>query len=258
MIRSKTNEKIKYAKKLMTSAKERRQSKLFLVEGLRLVNEVPSDMIERLYISGGIEAQDLSADVKKAIEDGRAENVSEEVMKYITDTVNPQGIVALVKMADAKAELSLYKKQCRILILDEVKDPGNMGTIIRTAEAAGVDIIFISEGCVDIYNPKVVRSTMGSLFRLPVIKADIARIIDELKQEGIKVYGAALKNAVDFRKEEYPTRMALIIGNEANGIREENLEKTDLNIMIPMAGKVESLNAAVSCAILLFCNNIHI
>lgn len=258
MITSKSNEKIRYVKKLLTSASERRKSGLFVAEGRRLVNEIPEGLISQLYISAPAGPGELAEPVRSAIAAGRAENVSEDVMRYISGTVNPQGVIAVVRKPEADAETFRRRESCRLLMLDDVQDPGNMGTMIRTAEAAGVDAVFVSPGCVDIYNPKVVRSTMGSLFRLPVISTDIAAEIKTLKEEGIKVYGAALRDAVSFRQESYPKRMALIIGNEANGISEDILKMTDLNIMIPMAGKVESLNAAVSCAILLFCNNIHI
>ena len=141
---------------------------------------------------------------------------------------------------------------CTILLLDDIQDPGNLGTMFRTAEAAGVSGIIMSNGCADIFNPKAIRSTMGSIYRVPFIVDELVPAIENLKMDGFCVYGAALEEAVPFREVEYPLHRAIVIGNEGKGISTSVLNSVSERIKIPMKGKVESLNAAVSCAVLLF------
>lgn len=252
MITSKSNAKIKEIRKLRSSAKARRQKGEFVVEGLRIVKEVPAELLEELYVSEHFADKALS-------EEGflKAEVVADDVFRFLADTVTPQGILAVVRRPAFREEISSYiKSDARILLLDDVQDPGNLGTIVRTAEAAGVDLVILSEGCADLFNPKVIRSTMGSIFRVPHLTRDLVSAIDELKAAGVSVYGAALEKAVDFRTVSFSGKTALIIGNEGNGISADVLNLTDQRIKIPMAGKVESLNAAVSTAVLLYHMNV--
>ena len=248
MISSKNNAKIKSVRKLLSSSKERRLRDAFAVEGIRIVKEVPKELLEEVYLS---ESLARSGEVSK--EDFRgAELVSDEVFRHLSDTVTPQGILAVVRKPSYILDLSSYKERSRLLLLDDVQDPGNLGTIVRTAEAAGVDMIILSEGCADLFNPKVIRSTMGSIFRVPFVVDDLVSVIETLKAEGVSVYGAALQGAVDFRTVSFPEKTAIVIGNEGNGISEGVLNSVNEKIFIPMEGKVESLNAAVSAAILLY------
>ena len=251
MISSKSNSKIKYIKKLMSSAKERRRNGVFVVEGLRIVREVPEELLAELYVSESLVSSGRvpEADLPKA------EIVTDEVFRFLSDTVTPQGILAIVKKPSYSLDLSYYKDRARILLLDDIQDPGNLGTILRTAEAAGTDLVILSEGCADLFNPKVIRSTMGSIFRVPFLTEDPVTAIPRLKEAGISVYGAALEGAVDFRSVTFPEKTAIVIGNEGNGISSEVLDLVDEKIKIPMEGKVESLNAAVSTAILLYLIN---
>ena len=137
----------------------------------------------------------------------------------------------------------------KLLLLDRVQDPGNLGTLIRTADAAGVDAIILGEGCADPYNPKVVRATQGSLFHLPLIKADLSEFIDELE---IPVYGTALEEAIPFKQVEPSETFALLVGNEGQGVSEELLGKTTKNLYIPIYGKSESLNVGIAAGILMY------
>ena len=248
MISSKSNAKIKYIKKLMSSAKERRRNGVFVVEGLRIVKEVPKELMKELYVSESMAASGQLSETELS----KAEIVTDEVFRVLSDTVTPQGILAVVQMPGHSFDLSSYKERARLLLLDDVQDPGNLGTILRTAEAAGVDLVILSEGCADLFNPKVIRSTMGSIFRVPFLTEDLVSAIAKLKEAGITVYGAALEGAVDFRSLSFPEKTAIVIGNEGNGISPAVLNAVNERVRIPMAGKVESLNAAVSAAVLLY------
>ena len=146
-----------------------------------------------------------------------------------------------------------FRETPHVLVLENIQDPGNLGTIFRTAEAAGATGIVLSKDCVDLYNPKVIRSTMGAIFRIPFIYTDdLKGTIDELKREGITVYAAHLKGENSYDMEDYKTACAFLIGNEGNGLTEETAACADRKILIPMEGGAESLNAAVASAVLMF------
>ncbi len=138
------------------------------------------------------------------------------------------------------------------MILDRIQDPGNMGTIIRTADSAGVDAIIALKGCVDIYNPKVIRSTMGSIFDMNVIDASQDETVDMLKSLDFNIVSSYLNTDNFYDKIDYGSKVALVIGNEANGINEELVSKSNILVKIPIYGKAESLNAAISSAILMY------
>lgn len=249
MITSRSNAKIKEIKKLAASARERREKGLFIIEGSRLVSEAPAELIEQIYVS-----QDAGEDIKQEFASVRvAELMSGEVFSGISETVSPQGVLALVRQP--VHEIGELVKKGFIVILDDIRDPGNLGTIIRTAEAAGAAVL-MSPGCADVFNPKVVRSTMGSIFRVPFICAELTGTVMFLKQCGFGIYAAALEGGADYRTVQYKDKAAFIIGNEANGISQPLLSIADTRIFIPMEGEVESLNAAVSAAVLMFaCKN---
>lgn len=248
MITSKSNPKIRNIRKLLSSSKERRNQGVFIIEGSRLLKEAPAESIRELYMSESY-AKSGEADPEAYPE---REIVSDDVFRFLSDTVHPQGVLAVVRQPSVPAEPDPFSGPCNLLLLDDIQDPGNLGTILRTAEAAGVDMVFLSEGCADMFNPKVIRSTMGSIFRVPFVSDDLVAVIEDLKAEGITVYGAALTGAVDYREIEVPERRAIVIGNEGNGISKPVLNALSGTVKIPMEGKVESLNAAVSAAILLY------
>lgn len=248
MISSKNNSKIKGIKKLLSSAKERRVRGLFVIEGIRLVKEAPPEMVEQLYLSESLfRSGTFETDLYNNME-----VVSDEVFQSVSDTVTPQGALALVRQPSWSLDPSELGDGCRLLLLDDIQDPGNLGTMIRTAEAAGVTMVVMREGCADIFNPKVIRSTMGSIFRVPFVVDDLVSVVEALKAEGVIVYGAALDDAVDLRETEKAEKLAIVIGNEGNGISKGVLNSVSGKIRIPMEGRVESLNAAVSAALLLY------
>ena len=253
MITSKSNPKLKKVRKLMESSKERKERRLFVVEGKRLVLEAPVNWVEELFVSESFYSfGKTNLDAYK-----RIEIVKDDVFKSISDTVHPQGILAVVRQPEYQVQ-GLYdgtlgkEGKTTILLLDDIQDPGNLGTIFRTAEAAGVSGIIMSSGCADIFNPKAIRSTMGSIYRLPFIVDELVSVIENLKVDGFMVCGAALEDARDYRTVSYPATRAIVIGNEGKGISRSVLNSVSEKIMIPMKGQVESLNAAVSCAVLLF------
>lgn len=243
-IESNKNPQVKQWKKLHTK-KERDKSRTFMIEGFHLVEEaLKSDVvIQELIISettdipSGWNVDDLSITI-----------VTEKIMQEISDTDTSQGVAAVCE----QYSVNEGGKFSRLLLIDAVQDPGNLGTMIRTADAAGIDAVIIGEGSVDVYNSKVIRSTQGSIFHIPIIKENLHDTILKLKQNEIKVYGTSLKNAVDYKQASVGNSFALIVGNEGNGVESDLLEKTDQNLYIPIFGRSESLNVAVAAGILLY------
>ena len=248
MISSKSNSKIKYVKRLLTSAKERRVGGVFVIEGVRIVKEAPMESVKQLFISESL----MGSGALETSVYPNVEVVTDEVYRSISDTVTPQGVLAVVEQPSFTLDLAAYENKCRFLLLDGIQDPGNLGTIIRTAEAAACDMVIMSEECADIYNPKVIRSTMGSIFRVPFLIDDLVSVIEALKTDGVMVYGAALDGSLNFRDVSYGEKTAIVIGNEGNGISGGVLNSVNQKIRIPMHGQVESLNAAVSAALILY------
>ena len=240
MITSKNNQQLKNVRKLLESAKYRKETGLFVVEGERLFKEVPEGLIAQVYVSEKFQGNLPDEKI--------CEVVDAEIFKGISDTVSPQGILAVVRKPRFAEEDA---PEGKVILLDGVRDPGNMGTIIRTAEAAGVRAVYLSPDCADIFNPKVVRSTMGSIFRVPVFYADLLEVIKKFKESKKAVYGTSLE-ADKFYDEVSLSDAGIVIGNEANGISREVLSSVTCNVKIPMKGKVESLNAAVCAAVLMF------
>ena len=250
MITSTSNQKVKDLVQLQKKAKARNKEGVFIAEGSRMVLETPVDRIKQLYISesyfskGGQELDEKGYDF---------EILSDSVFSYVSDTKTPQGILAVVKRKEYKLEDITGVENPHLIVLDNLQDPGNLGTIFRTAEAAGVTGIVLSRDCVDIYNPKVIRSTMGAIYRMPFVYVeDLLESLKVMKARGIKTYAAHLKGKNSYDKENYKDACAFLIGNEGNGLREEVSNAADIWIRIPMEGEAESLNAAVAAAVLMF------
>lgn len=246
MITSKSNLQFKRIKKLLTSARARSEDGVFVVEGERIVCEAPAELIETVWISKSYKGSLPEGGLKPEV-------LSDELFKALSDTVNPQGIMAVIRqpkysleeIVAAAGEKSLY------VILDDIRDPGNLGTIVRTAEAAGAAVI-MSPGCADIFNPKVIRSTMGSIYRVPFASIDLKEAISLLKAAGVDIYGTSLDAERYHNEISYGDKNAFVIGNEARGISPEILSLVSEKIKIPMRGQVESLNAAVSAAVVMY------
>ena len=238
MIESSTNAQIKKIQKLKKSARNRRKEGLFIAEGVRLVEDALAyRMVEKVYLS----------------EEADVEYVSSKVFQEISDTESPQGVLAVVQMPGYDRSTIVEKEDAAVICLEDIQDPGNLGTIFRTAEGAGMSAVIMSAGCVDLFNPKVVRATMGAIFRLPFfITENMTKEVEQLKQEHFSVYAASLEGARLYTEETYEGKCAVIIGNEANGIKQETQQAATHKIKIPMEGQLESLNAAVSAALFMY------
>lgn len=250
VITSTSNEQIKNIIQLKEKSKARKQKKQFVVEGVKMFSEVPKEDLKAVYVS-----ESFLKENENKLQGVSYQTVSDSVFKKISDTVTPQGVLAVVAQRACSLESILKNrnkgKSC-IVVLDRLQDPGNLGTIIRTGEGAGISGVVMSSDCADIYNPKVIRSTMGSIFRVPfTVVDDLPTAIDEMKKNGVTTYAAHL-HGEDYNKGIFGNDIALLIGNEARGLSKEVSDKADQLIRIPMEGKVESLNAAVATAILMY------
>ena len=250
MITSTSNPQVKRLLQLQKKSKVRNEEKVFVVEGLRMFVEVPKERVEKVYVSENFynkKKQELNW------EEFPIEILSDSVFKHVSDTQTPQGVLCIVKQEKQDLDSLLNIENPHFMVLDNLQDPGNMGTIIRTAEGAGVDAVFMSRDCVDIYNPKTIRSTMGSIYRMPFIYIEeIIPLLEEFRIKGIKSYAAHLDGKNSYDQEDYCKGTAILIGNEGNGLRDEVAEKADIWVRIPMEGQVESLNAAIAASVLMF------
>lgn len=253
MITSTQNAQVKHVVNLINKGKYRRENKQFVVEGTKMVFEAPKEELEKVYVSEtylnehkkDIESIDLGED--------RLIPVLDNVFKQMSDTKTPQGILGIVKMKSYSLQEVIGGDNAFVIVCEDIQDPGNMGTILRTAEGAGVTGIVMTNNTVDIYNPKTIRSTMGSVYRVPFIYTDnLADVMAKMKLLDIKMYAAHLNGNNSYTANNYCSKCAFLIGNEGNGLKQETADKCDCLIRIPMEGKVESLNAAISSAVLMY------
>ena len=251
---SKENSHIKEVIKLQKSARHRRQSGLFVAEGLRVCMDAVQSgaAIAALYISESAAAKNSS---EAAQLDSCAEKsflLSDELFRYISDTQSPQGVLCVIKALDKSAHFGKIKIGGKFLALDNVQDPNNLGTIFRSAEAFGVSGVILSADCCDVYNPKVVRGSMGAVFRLPFLTVDSLETFF-LETPGLHTYAAVLDSGAERVTDiRFTEPCAVVIGNEGNGIRQTTVSACQHKITIPMDGKAESLNASVAAAILIW------
>ncbi len=243
MITSVTNPRIKHLIRLRDKARDRNAEGVFVAEGFRMFEEAPKELIREVYVTEGI-----------PLPVPEAETVTEEVMQKISGTETPQGIFFVCRKPDFTMKDILERKKARnVLVLEEIQDPGNLGTIIRTAEGAGVRGVILSKGCVDLYNPKVVRATMGSLFRVPhIVAEDVFGSVDLLKEAGFVIAAAHLEGSIPYDTLPEKEEIAYLLGNEGNGLSNAITEKSDIRVRIPMAGELESLNVSVAAALLMY------
>ncbi len=266
MITSASNGRVKWVVSLMEKARMRRKERKYVVEGIRMFMEAPPELIAEVYISetfrrkAGVKGSQEEAclmhleEREKGMPADFVTEVSDDVFRKFADTVNPQGILAVMDMAEASPDKMLETEKPLLVLLENLQDPGNLGTILRTAEGAGVNGIVLSRDCVDLYNPKVIRSTMGAIYRVPFLYAeDLTATMKELQNRSIPVYAAALDaKAGVYDSYDYKEAAAFLIGNEGNGLTQEAIEAATHTCYIPMEGKVESLNASVAASILMY------
>lgn len=254
VIKSKDNKLLKHFRKLKIK-KCRQESNEFMIEGIRIIEEAVSAGAGIKYC---LCSEELDGDRVKSLLKGMKDKnikiymVDSKLINDICDTENPQGIVAVIEKKKYEEE-ELFKNSDYLVVVDRIQDPGNLGTIIRTADAAGAHGIIISDGTVDPYSPKVLRSTMGSIFHVPVIFAtDMIKAIDMLKARDFSVYVSSLEGSVPYHEEDYTGKTVIVIGNEANGVSSSIIHRADRLIKILMPGKAESLNAGIAGGILMF------
>lgn len=255
-IMSKKNPLIKRVKGLL-KRKNRDAENLFIVEGIKVVEEAFAyDMeIEHIFYTDNVASINGGDQFIKTIENSNVDKylVSEEVFKEISDTKTPQGVVGVLRKPERDFEKIDLESLKKTLYLDGIQDPGNMGTIIRTAEAFAFDCIFIKKGTVDPYSPKVVRATMGSIYRMPIyyLEDNIGEL-QYLKDNGFKLYTTYLEGSIPIKDVDYSQKFIITIGNESSGVLDDVVNISDKLVKIPMDGKAESLNAAIASSIIMY------
>lgn len=251
-ITSKENELVKHIKKLKDK-KYRESSNQYVVEGIKLVVEAIQEKVEikQIIICDDCEKNAvISKELMYEIAKYECVYVSEKIFNYLSEVQTPQGILAVIEKN--KNDIKIDYTQDIIVALDEVQDPGNLGTILRTVDSIGLTQILLSKGTADAYNPKVIRSTMGAIFRVKIIECeDLKQTLKEIKKHKFEVIVSSLQTQDTIYDINYKKK-AIIIGNEANGVEQEIQKMADKKIKIPMLGKTESLNASVATGIILY------
>ncbi len=262
MITSTSNQQVKRLRELLEKPRARAKSGLFVLEGLRMVREIPPEYLEALYLSASFAGiceetrRGFSAagpDLVLPLDWPEPVVLEDRVFRSLSDTKNPQGILAVARQPHYETGQMYSRSSPLILFLENIQDPGNLGTMIRTAQGAGAAGVIMSRDTADIFSPKVTRSTMGSLFRMPFAYVDdICAEIRHARSSGISVYAAALGAGQSYTAADYRQGTAFVIGNEGNGMTDGAIQACTAAVEIPLHGGLESLNASAAAAILLF------
>lgn len=251
-ITSKDNEFVKHIKKLKDK-KYRDESNEYVIEGIKLIKEAIQENanIKQIIIcedceDSGVIPKDLMYEIAKY----ECVYVTRKIFNILTEVINPQGLIAIVSKNTEEKQIN-YTEEL-IVALDDIQDPGNLGTILRTVDSIGLTQILVSKGTADAFNPKVVRSTMGAIFRVKIIECeDLEQTLKEVKKHKFEIVVTSLQTEESFYDIEYNNKV-IVIGNEANGVKKEIQDLADKRVKIPMLGKTESLNAAVATGIMLY------
>lgn len=259
MITSTSNPRIKQLVQWQSKVKERRRDGVFVAEGLKMLEEAPPRLIREIYLTRELMASlkngktDKEQSLLNKVESVGFELVTDEVMKRAADTQTPQGVLTVLRQPSYEQEEILSAENGLYLLLEDLQDPGNLGTILRTGEGAGITGVIMTKGTVDIFNPKTIRATMGSVFRVPFLYVErLSDILEEMRRRKIATYAAHLQGKDSYDAFSFSAGTAFIIGNEANGLKEETAALADFYLKIPMEGSLESLNAAVSASLLMY------
>lgn len=254
MITSSSNPRIKQVIQWQAKAKERRKDNVFLVEGFKMYEEAPLEAIREVYLSEeALEKALGQKEIKSKLERTGYEIVAGDIFRKMSDTQTPQGILCVVKRPEYQMEELLAEENPLLVLLENLQDPGNLGTIVRTGEGAGITGVIMSNQTVDIYNPKTIRATMGSIYRVPFIYVEsLPETVELLRGKGIRTYAAHLDGKDYYDSFSFQRGTAFLIGNEGNGLSEEVANAADSYLKIPMEGKVESLNAAIATSLLMY------
>lgn len=247
-ITSAQNPLIKKINLLQTKKSARKKEGLFIIEGLRGVNEVPLEKLKELIIS------ESSLSLKEQIKHQKScIVVPDEIYKNISDTKTPQGVMAIVEIPEVQLGDLEQNEKGFYLVLENVQDPGNLGTLIRTAYGFGVDAILLTKGCVDVYNPKTIRSTMGALLHIPVVvDVELDQLFTWVEERQVVVHATDLQDSTELSGCNFTGNIAVVIGNEANGISEDMRSEAKVKMRIPMPGGLESLNAGIAGAVCMY------
>ncbi len=253
VISSKENEIIKNIKKLKEK-KYRDLNNEYIIEGIKIIQEAIQEnaKIKQIIICDDCEKNsNISQEMMYEIAKYECIYVTNKIFTSLTDVKNPQGIMAIIEKNYSKEEEIDYNQDI-IVALDDIQDPGNLGTILRTVDSIGINQILVSKGTADSYNPKVVRSTMGAIFRVKIIECeDLEKTLKEIKKRKFEILVTSLQTENSIYDIKY-NKKVIVIGNEANGVEEKIQNMADVKVKIPMLGKTESLNASVATGIILY------
>ncbi len=259
MITSTTNQKVKRIVQLNKRAVCRNKEDVFVTEGIKMFLETPEEDLEEVYLSENFfslleGAKERERSIREKLGACGYETVARGVFEKMSDTQSPQGVLCVVRQRHYSLEDMLGAKDNPLfIVLENLQDPGNLGTVFRSGEAAGVCGVIMSKDTADVYNPKVIRATMGSVYRMPFCYTeDLEEAIGRMKKAGVGVFAAHLQGEMNYDKCDYRQASAFLIGNEGNGLTERTAQLADTYVKIPMKGEVESLNAAVAAAVLTF------
>jgi TrmH family RNA methyltransferase len=253
LISAASNPKIKNLVNLIGKAKTRREQDVFVTEGVKMFLEAEPERIKEIYVSESFSGKNREGECREKLNRLGYEVLPDRLFSHVSDTQTPQGILCVIRQYHYKIEDMLHSATPLLLILEDIQDPGNLGTIVRTAEGAGVHGIIMSKGTVDICNPKTIRSTMGSIYRMPFLTTeDIGAVIRRLQQKEITTYAAHLKGREPYYSHDFTKGTAFLIGNEGKGLKDATAAAAGTYLYIPMCGQVESLNAAVASSILMY------
>lgn len=249
------NPQVKYIKKLLSSSKFRHKEGKFIIEGARLCLDAYKsgiEMVKLFYTLDAVKKYDKY--LNKILYNTKSELISYDILKHISNTESPQGVICICKMPTENLNLDSILSYSKIICLESIQDPSNLGTIIRTTEALGIKGIVLSGGCCDLYNPKVLRGSMGSIFRVKCLSVtDYSSFIDILNNSGFFTYASVpINDALKITEMSFKEKCAVFIGNEGNGLNMETIDKCTKRITIPMNGRAESLNAAAAANIIMW------
>lgn len=255
-ITSTQNSFIKELLQLKEKSRARKKTQTFLIEGLREISlaikgnyKIETILID-LSIISEIEVSKLLVTINEDVE---LIEISHDVYKKLALRESTEGVLAISKSKNLSLEtLSFETKNPLILVAEAPEKPGNIGALLRTADAAGIDAVIIANPKTDLYNPNIIRSSVGCVFTVPIATGSTTEVISYLKENNINIYGAALTASVEYQTIDYKQASAIVVGTEATGLSNEWLEKTSKNIIIPMRGAIDSMNVSVSAAIILF------
>lgn len=254
MISSTANKRVKQIMLWQTKARERKTDGVFIAEGIKMFEEAPPELVREVYFS----TESLGRLKREPALWGKlqklgAEEVTEEVFRRMSDTDSPQGILTVLRQPEYELQYYIEETQSLFLVLEDIQDPGNLGTLVRTAEGAGATGVILAGNTADLFNPKTVRATMGSIYRVPCFRMEqLSEGLKLLHENGVTTYAAALEESCCYDEIQYEKRCAFLIGNEGKGLKDQTIRMAEKRLKIPMEGRVESLNASVAGALLMY------